>query len=99
LSGNVNPLSARNGRRLSKNDKHVEEKIEKESRSNADELREKKYKIGFFSSTPQGGKLDPPFSLLRLKLTGCRFTYVPRTLSTGGVALVSVIASFIRKQP
>jgi hypothetical protein len=27
----------------------------------ADELREKKFKIGFFSSTPQGGKLDPPF--------------------------------------
>jgi hypothetical protein len=27
----------------------------------ADELREKKYKIGFFSSTPQGGKLYPHF--------------------------------------
>jgi hypothetical protein len=30
----------KNGRRLSKNDKHVEEKIEKESRANADALRE-----------------------------------------------------------
>jgi len=27
----------------------------------ADELREKKYKIGFFSSTPQGGMFDPCF--------------------------------------
>jgi hypothetical protein len=27
----------------------------------ADELREKKFKIGFFSSTPQGGKFYPPF--------------------------------------
>jgi len=37
----------------------------------ADELREKKFKIGFFSSTPQGGKLDPPFSCnLRWRLTG-----------------------------
>jgi hypothetical protein len=39
-SGNANPLWARNGQRLSKNDKHVEEKIEKESRANADALRE-----------------------------------------------------------
>lgn len=27
----------------------------------ADELRDKKYKIGFFSSTPQGGKFEPQF--------------------------------------
>jgi len=65
----------------------------------ADELREKKFKIGFFSSTPQGGKLHLPFSqILRSILTECRFPYVLRTLFTGGVALVSVTASFIRKQ-
>jgi alpha,alpha-trehalose phosphorylase (configuration-retaining) len=51
----------------------------------ADELREKKFKIGFFSSTPQGGELDPPFSSnLISKLIGCRFTYVLRATYRGG---------------
>ena len=41
----------------------------------ADELREKKYKIGFFSSTPQGGKFAPHFPQnLRWSLTDCCFS-------------------------
>jgi len=33
----------------------------------ADELREKKFKIGFFSSTPQGGELVPRFTKFEIE--------------------------------
>lgn len=62
----------------------------------ADELREKKFKIGFFSSTPQGGESgsiptrDSEIEFFQLPFPHFRILCVP---STGGVALVRVFAS------
>ena len=60
----------------------------------ADELREKKVKIGFFSSTPQGGQFYPFFPT-KIETKICRFPPRRQVVSLWLVTLLSYLSGII----